>query len=402
MGSVIVAIAILGWLIIQSNSPAPLPVKIQQELVVPVEQPVQEIPDDEVHEVPQQQAPIDPVTISLNKINDLIAQHVKKHGKFPVGSVASDQPFENRFSWIAKLNSEFGDATGLVDWEKSWQAPVHDRFVRRRLNEFQNPTLKSFVGEDSLPATHFVGISGYGENAATLPVNHPRAGIFGTERHASQADITDGLANTMLVAGVSRELGSWARSGHSTIRSFTQHPYINGPDGFDTGNPDVMLVLMADGSVKFLNKETEPVIIERMAAMADGLPLDATVVKTDVKTEPKMTDLPQTSGPEELPILVPIAPDKPPFDINKHLQNKVLSYQQTKPTAISIVLQEIEELIGVQLDRTQLTEAQLAVQITVEQTDVTFLDLLTVIIDEAGLRYEVQTQSIKILSPKQL
>ena len=58
------------------------------------------------------------------------------------------------------------------------------------------------------------------------------------------------------------------------MRGLSREPYINGPDGFGTGSPDSMQVLMADGRVLAVSDKIDPRIFRRMAAKADGLPLD--------------------------------------------------------------------------------------------------------------------------------
>ncbi len=80
-----------------------------------------------------------------------------------------------------------------------------------------------------------------------------------------------------MVMGVTNDLGSWAAGGSATVRPLTHEPYVNGPDGFGTGSADRMSVLKADGSVVEMSAATDPRIFRRMAAMADGLPLDASV-----------------------------------------------------------------------------------------------------------------------------
>ncbi len=65
----------------------------------------------------------------------------------------------------------------------------------------------------TIPATHFVGVAGVGDDAADLPVDHPRAGVFGNSRTTRLEDIHDGASNTLMVLGVTRDLGSWAAGG---------------------------------------------------------------------------------------------------------------------------------------------------------------------------------------------
>src|SRR5262249_21127427 len=116
---------------------------------------------------------------------------------------------------------------------------------------------------------HFVGVAGVGSDAARLPASDPRAGIFSYDRATRWDDIRDGASNTWLVLGVRDHLGSWAAGGPSTVRGLTREPYVNGPDGFGTGQEDSMLVLMADGRVRTVSRQADPRILRSLAAMAD-------------------------------------------------------------------------------------------------------------------------------------
>jgi hypothetical protein len=50
-------------------------------------------------------------------------------------------------------------------------------------------------GEPPLPHfTHYVGLTGVGADAATLPAGHPRAGLFGYDRVTRISSITDGTS----------------------------------------------------------------------------------------------------------------------------------------------------------------------------------------------------------------
>ena len=61
----------------------------------------------------------------------------------------------------------------------------------------------------------------------------------------------------------------WA-AGSETIRSLTQEPYINGPDGIGGPSPGGCNILLGDGSVIFLSENIDPEVMRRLAAMADG------------------------------------------------------------------------------------------------------------------------------------
>ena len=76
--------------------------------------------------------------------------------------------------------------------------------------------------------THYVGIAGVGEEAAQLPTDHPRAGIFGYDRKVSHENIKDGLSLTMTVVETATANGPWTAGGRATVRGLDPNdpPYL--------------------------------------------------------------------------------------------------------------------------------------------------------------------------------
>jgi len=192
----------------------------------------------------------------------------------PAAGGAALLPVETRLSWIALLLPQLG----LEDWHRelqfgySWNSPQNRPVTQRELQAVVNPSLGPNRVVGGFPVTHYVGVAGVGPDAPYLPASDPRAGVFGYQRVVRLEDIPDGTSNTAAVFGVSRRLGPWAAGGPATVRALTERPYINGPDGFGSGQPHGMLVGMADGSVRFISADIDPVVLEQLAAMGDGAP----------------------------------------------------------------------------------------------------------------------------------
>lgn len=323
-------------------------------------------------------APTDPVQARLLAISRMLADHVREYQTYPLQQAGKDNVER---SWISRL-AEWQLPAVHAQWTHNWNARANDEFVRRRFSAFENPLVSQKSGDDNYPATHFVGISGVGVDAAELPRHHPRAGIFSSQRQTTPADVTDGLSNTLLLAGVESKLGSWARPGSATIRSFTREPYLHGPDGFGTGQADSMLVLMADGNVKTLSTKTDPLVIRRMAAMADGLALDAAAEAGDPVT--MQARLPADKFPggaiasvSDAPILVELAPEPLESelsvpDMTSRLEQKIALFEQVKPAPLRNILFDLQELAGVPVDASLLKEEvlQRSVSVTLRNTTV--------------------------------
>lgn len=125
--------------------------------------------------------------------------------------------------------------------------------------------------------THYVGISGVEksreETAAMFPRSHPQAGVFGYREIASTKDITDGLATTIMIAGVDQMAGPWIQNGGATIRGVRRQrelkPHFDPLMGFGGGGSrgEGTYVLMADGSSRFVSADIEPALFEAMCTI---------------------------------------------------------------------------------------------------------------------------------------
>jgi hypothetical protein len=118
----------------------------------------------------------------------------------------------------------------------------------------------------------FVGIAGLGVDAPKLPQGDPRAGVFGDNRVVTLADIADGLSQTMMVADSTLKSGPWFAGGRNTVRGLdpTLQPYIGPGRQFGGIHGQGSLVLMADGSVKYVKDSVAPIVLEAMSTMAGG------------------------------------------------------------------------------------------------------------------------------------
>lgn len=361
----------------------------------------------------------------LARLHELVLPGLDSGDAFPSGTVGADGlPAAGRFSWIAALSAARDPDGPQPQWDRAWNDPANERFVRRRQPTWLNPAIETVAGEQGYPATHFVGVAGVGPDAATLPIEHPRAGIFGDDRRVRVDDVSDGLANTMLVAGVEERLGSWAAGGEATIRGFTAEPYVDGPDGFGTGEADGMHVLMADGSVRFLSRNVAPAIVRRMAAMNDGLPLDP-----DLPGEPRSingeavevttvddvavaddsrevaTALPMDAAqviadlasPQELPIDVLLAEPLPVYDAEAALMQPIVEFQQKEPVPIRDLLRLVEEMAAVPIREAELPPDALVAldeEITLSLSEATVGDILAAILRSVELTFDARPEGV--------
>ena len=205
----------------------------------------------------------------------------KAEGSFPSGAGGGALlPPQTRLSWIASLLPylQHPDWHQQLEFGYSWNGAQNRAVASRPLGEVVNPALGPATTEAGFPVTHYVGVAGVGADAGQLKPGEPRAGLFGYSRRTRPDAIPDGAANTIATLGVQDHLGPWAAGGDSTVRPLTQRPYVNGPDGFGSGQPNGMLAGMADGSVRFLSKDIDPTVLEQLATVGGGEPVTASIL----------------------------------------------------------------------------------------------------------------------------
>jgi hypothetical protein len=369
-------------------------------------------------EVPPNGADIGPgaelATLSerFDNLSNSIRTELESSGMFPAGTVPSPNlPVEGRLSWLAVLADRTTDNHPPVDWDRAWNDPVNDPFVRRRLVPFQNPAVRALTGSDGYPATHFVGVAGVGADASRLDTRDPRAGVFGDERRVRLEDIRDGAANTWLVLGVHEQLGSWGAGGSPTVRPLAREPYVNGPDGFGTGQPDAMFVLLADGRVQTVSASADPAVLRAQATIADGAPGRDASDGTDRGDEPPDLSIASNSlpmnveTPEEAdPPLEPEFADEPRIravDIAESLRQPILKYEQARPRPLTELLPGLSELVGVPIridpGDPELTGQRLRTPVSLKLGSTTVGAILEGLLKPAGLTYRVEADHLQLV-----
>ena len=242
--------------------------------------------------------------------------YAKAEGRFPPGAGGGTLlPPSTRLSWIA-LALPYLDRR---DWRReldpaySWNSPHNRPVSQRRLEMVINPLIAEQATEAGFPVTHYVGVAGVGADAGELPASDPRAGMFGFSRSTRPEDLPRGASHTLAILGVMRDLGPWAAGGHATIRPLTRRPYVNGPDGFGSGQPHGMVAGMADGSVRFISKDIDPAVLEQLATLRGLGPSQTAGSEASPpllpSTKPEVSEIdrrPAASPPQVLP-----APDVP-------------------------------------------------------------------------------------------
>lgn len=194
---------------------------------------------------------------------------------------------EERLSWLALIFpflweesvARFEFAYPTLGWSDKRNAP----WTSRSIKTFQCPAGNIPQPRQDWPNTSYVGITGIGVDAASLPREHKHCGVFGYERRTALEDVQDGTGHTLSILETTWDNGRWAAGGMATVRPIDpdQQPYIgeNRPFGIDHRRPTLgsfhftrqsllTNAAMLDGSVRILDASIEPRILEALATIA--------------------------------------------------------------------------------------------------------------------------------------
>ncbi len=336
----------------------------------------------------------------------------KAEGALPFGAAeASLLPPETRLSWIATLLPYYDhlDWHDELNFAHSWNDAANSGVTRRPLESVINPALGPSSTKAGFPVTHYVGLAGAGPDAALLEPTDP-PGVFGHRRQVGFSQMGDGAANTIAVMGVSGKLGAWASGGDATVRSLTQRPYINGPDGFGSGQPNGMLAGMADGSVRFLSSDIDPAVLEALATMNGGEKLPPAVdrspqlAKSTPKEAAKMPAVPEPKAKPDPPPPAPPRPD-PEADAKAVARlNEPLDGMEFENTPLIEAVRLLSGLstVPITLDLEALAELGISPnqKVSLKATDTTMEGALSAVLDELGLAYVIVDGQALVTHPK--
>ena len=189
------------------------------------------------------------------------------------------------YGWMCELLPYLGhrDLYDRFDFSQPYDRGNNLTLARQVIPEFLNPAdpRQRWEGREffGMGLTHFVGMSGVEDKRNWWPPNC-RAPIRGpafsvTPKWRVPRSIRDGTSHTIMLIGSGELAGPWAVGGGATIRG-AREPYFDNLTGFGSrGQPQPgALVMLADGSVRFLSKNVDPQVFRALCTIAGGESVD--------------------------------------------------------------------------------------------------------------------------------
>ena len=242
----------------------------------------------------------------------------KAEGSYPAAAAGGAMlPPETRLSWIAAMLPYYDHADwhGRLEFGYPWNGVQ---------NQASRPATAARSDQSGLgPGTTEAGFSRHalrgrrGRRARRRPLARPT--IRGPACSASVGTTRPEQHPRRRRATRSRSWASAAAWGPGrpaetpTVRSLTQRPYVNGPDGFGSGQPDGMLAGMADGSVRFISKDIDPQVVEQLATIAGREAATAVALDPAAKPAQPPANPPAEAAAQPLPAAKPS--DLPPVAV---------------------------------------------------------------------------------------
>jgi hypothetical protein len=198
---------------------------------------------------------------------------------FPPGTMPNpDAPPDRRMSWLMAI-LPFVESTGFRPAQPpaAWEDPKYAELVAFRMKPFVCPEIDATPGA----VTGYTGVAGVGADAATLPVGHRRAGVFGYDRATKPNDVRDGVSVTLLIMESGRGPVPWARGGEGTVAWFDRPPHAGPGRTFGLPHRDGSVawpwrpppcgnVAFVNGSVRYFTAALAPEVFEALATCAGG------------------------------------------------------------------------------------------------------------------------------------
>jgi prepilin-type processing-associated H-X9-DG protein len=209
---------------------------------------------------------------NLKQIGLALLNYQGTINRFPAAARPNpDLPPERRLSWVVEIvpYAEADRIYSKLAREKGWDAEENRFAALLPMRYLRCPSYPERPPVSTLVPTHYLGASGIGPDAVSLPAGAPGAGFFGYERKLTLADLQRPAADVLMVIETSDASGAWTAAGPPTVRGLdpSRPPYLGGNGTFGGNHPGGANAAFADGSVRFLSDQMSPRELEALVTI---------------------------------------------------------------------------------------------------------------------------------------
>jgi len=179
-------------------------------------------------------------------------------------------PAEKRFSWLISTFPylEAENVYRKLNLGKSWDAEENRFAALLNVKLFHCPSLIRQRLDSPFVPTHYIGITGIGSDAASLPQDDPSAGVFGYERTFRIATTPRGASNQLAIMETTQVTGAWTAGGRPTVRGLEDGTPLFGRGGqFGGTHARITQAAFLDGSVRRVRDTADPELIKALATI---------------------------------------------------------------------------------------------------------------------------------------
>jgi prepilin-type processing-associated H-X9-DG protein len=196
---------------------------------------------------------------------------------FPQAALANGKlPPEERLSWQVTIIPyvESDNLYVQMDKESGWRAEENRWAALIALKYLTCPAFPDQRPTSTMVPSHYIGVTGLGRDAATLPLDDLRAGAFGYDRRWGFEDGKRRMNTLIVVADTTQIAPPWTAGGWPTARGLEDNgsPLIGLSGQFGGVHKAGAMVAFADGSAGLWRPTDDSRIIKSMVTLhgSDG------------------------------------------------------------------------------------------------------------------------------------